>query len=314
MKSFSVLTSVLAAATYVSAHGHVHQITIAGKAYLGNVPQASPTPSVIRQISTPNPIKGARNVAINCGQDAVPAALVADAKPGDEITFDWTSGELTPWPHNIGPMLTYMASCGNVACDKYDPKDADWFKIDQVGRKPLNTNGDWVQKDLFGGGVANVTLPSNLAAGNYLIRHEIIALHIAQNPGGAEFYASCSQLRVGGNETGVPRPEDLVKLPGAYNDNDAGILVNVFNTVAPGVFPEYKFPGPAVAELVNGGVGAGSGNGTETDTPSNKTAPTDGDNTPYSGGCMTRRAAYEQQRPRVISRVMRRASFAAARL
>lgn len=96
MKSFSVLASLLAAATYVSAHGHVHQITIAGKAYLGNAPQASPTPSVIRQISKPDPIKGARNVAINCGQDAVPGALVADAKPGDAVSFEWVSGELTP--------------------------------------------------------------------------------------------------------------------------------------------------------------------------------------------------------------------------
>jgi hypothetical protein len=75
------------------------------------------------------------------------------------------------------------------------------------------------------GVAANVTLPNNIAPGAYLIRHEIIALHLADKAGGAEFYPSCSQIRVGGSGTGVPKDSELVSLPGAYSDTDPGILV-----------------------------------------------------------------------------------------
>ena len=76
---------------------------------------------------------------------------------------------------------------------------------------------------LVQGQTALVTLPSNLAPGNYIIRHEIIALQLAQSEGGAEFYPSCTQLKVGGNQTGAPEPDELVLLPGAYKDTDPGI-------------------------------------------------------------------------------------------
>lgn len=50
------------------------------------------------------------------------------------------------WPHNTGPMLTYMANCGSVTCDKFDITNAKWFKIQQIGRK--TNGGDWAQADL----------------------------------------------------------------------------------------------------------------------------------------------------------------------
>ena len=40
-------------------------------------------------------------------------------------------------------MLTYLASCGDTTCDKFDSRTAKWFKIDQVGQ---DGNGGWVQK------------------------------------------------------------------------------------------------------------------------------------------------------------------------
>lgn len=73
------------------------------------------------------------------------------------------------------------------------------------------------------GTTAIITLPTNLAPGNYIIRHEIIALHLATSRGGAEFYPSCTQLKVGGSETGGPDADELVLLPGAYSDTDPGI-------------------------------------------------------------------------------------------
>ena len=89
------------------------------------------------------------------------------------------------------------------------------------------------------------TLPSTLAPGGYLLRHEIIALHLADQPGGAEFYPACIQINVGGDQTGAPSPDELVKFPGAYSDNDPGILVNAFDD-AP-----YDFPGPPISNLAS---------------------------------------------------------------
>lgn len=51
------------------------------------------------------------------------------------------------WPHNIGPMLTYMSTCGNTTCDQFDAINAQWFKIDEVGQRQ-NDSSQWVQQDL----------------------------------------------------------------------------------------------------------------------------------------------------------------------
>jgi hypothetical protein len=71
---------------------------------------------------------------------------------------------------------------------------------------------------------AVVPLPKNIKPGQYLFRHEIIALHI---PGSAEFYGACAQLNIDGQGTGAPQPNELVSLPGAYKDTDAGISADV---------------------------------------------------------------------------------------
>jgi len=243
MKFSTFFLVPLLAAHYVAAHGLLRRLSIEGKVFEGNH-IGSNNPSVIRAVNSQDPNKGANNPVLTCGPGASPASLVADALPGNVITFDWETANDKPWPHNTGSMLTYMASCGSVTCDKFNQGDAQWFKIDQVGRKP--NSGEWFQNDLFNGGVATVRIPQNIAPGNYLIRHEIIALHLATNRGGAEFYPACAQLRIGGTGTGVPRASDLVKIPGAYSDDDPGIFdPSVFDSNAP-----YVFPGPPIATFV----------------------------------------------------------------
>lgn len=68
------------------------------------------------------------------------------------------------------------------------------------------------------------SVPANLKSGQYLVRHEIIALHLADTKGGAEFYPSCTQVNVKGSGTGTPSASELVSFPGAYKDTDAGIF------------------------------------------------------------------------------------------
>ena len=157
-----------------------------------------------------------------------------------------------------------MASCGDHTCVKFDSTTAKWFKIQQVGQK---SDGNWAQADIssffailfilspiltpsslcsVAGAPASIDLPSNIASGNYLIRHEMIALQLAVSMGGAEFYPSCSQLTIGGSGTGKPQENELVSFPGAYHDDDPGIFVpNVYNGNL-----DYQFPGPPIASFV----------------------------------------------------------------
>jgi hypothetical protein len=143
-------------------------------------------------------------------------------------------------------MLTYMASCGDVSCDMFDTSTARWFKIG-VQTRELGVVL-WPQEaSLMNGAPATVNLPSNIAPGGYMIRHEIITLHNATIFNGAEFYPSCAQINVGGSGTGRPTDMELVSLPGAYSDNDPGIF-------DPAVYDKdqpYIVPGPPIASFVS---------------------------------------------------------------
>jgi hypothetical protein len=46
---------------------------------------------------------------------------------------------LIQWPHNTGPIMTYMAACDTSTCDKFNGSTAKWFKIDQIGKKSDGT-------------------------------------------------------------------------------------------------------------------------------------------------------------------------------
>ena len=116
----------------------------------------------------------------------------------------------------------------------------------------------------------SVTLPTQVAPGDYLIRNEIIALHLAETLGGAEFYPSCTQVRIGGSQTGTPN--QTVLFPGAYNDNDPGIFdPNVYNNGA-----SYTFPGPPVSNLASPADMTGQ--------LSNSSSPSSGNSSPSSTG------------------------------
>ena len=48
-----------------------------------------------------------------------------------------------------------------------------------------------------------------------MVRHEIMALHLAVTKRKAKFYPSCSQIKVGGNQRGASNANELVTFPGA---------------------------------------------------------------------------------------------------
>ena len=71
-----------------------------------------------------------------------------------------------------------------------------------------------------------MTIPPTLAPGEYLLRHEILGLHVAGTRMGAQFYPSCTQIRVtqGGS---VALPVGIA-LPGAYDPEDPGVSFSFF--------------------------------------------------------------------------------------
>ena len=84
----------LLTAAFVSAHGFLSGVIINGHVYTGNAPLAKDNPSIIRQVASAFPNKGAQNPALTCGPNSTAAALVANANPGDSLNFSWKGEDL----------------------------------------------------------------------------------------------------------------------------------------------------------------------------------------------------------------------------
>ncbi|KAG8992684.1 hypothetical protein FRB94_011382 [Tulasnella sp. JGI-2019a] len=281
--SLSTITFVaLGLAPTALAHGHLNSIAVDGTTYPG--PQIG-TPlaggSSIRMINSMNPVKDITSDDMSCGNGAanVTATQSAAVKPGSTISTNWVNGNGGNWPHNVGPLMTYIASC-NGKCSDFQSTNAEWLKIDEAGLD--NSTGKWIQEDtLYAGKPYTFTFPTGVPAGEYLMRSEIIALHNAQSAGGAEFYPACSQITVAGssNSALAPPASDEAKFPGGYGASDPGILINVYN---PGLV--YTFPGPPLAftttsTSASNGTDSNSGamsSATATATAANATSTDDG--------------------------------------
>lgn len=64
--------------------------------------------------------------------------------------------------------------------------------MDAGGWIPGSDPGTWATGSLTASNISwAVTIPAKLAAGSYVIRHEIIALHAASSTDGAQAYPQC---------------------------------------------------------------------------------------------------------------------------
>ncbi|RPD70645.1 glycoside hydrolase family 61 protein A [Lentinus tigrinus ALCF2SS1-7] len=141
--------------------------------------------------------------------------------------------------YHPGVVNVYMAKApSGTDVASWDGSGNVWFKVYQIsavtdGGKTIS----WPAQNQAG---YTFTVPKNLPSGQYLVRIEQIALHVAQTFGGAQFYISCGQINVTGGGSGTPGP--LVAIPGVYTGNEPGILINI-NYPIPA---NYTQPGPAV--------------------------------------------------------------------
>ncbi|ORY71374.1 glycosyl hydrolase family 61-domain-containing protein [Pseudomassariella vexata] len=256
---FVTTLSALSSVALVAAHGYIQNGTIGGVDYVFykpyEDPYTSPTPErIARAIQGNGPVQDVLSQDMQCGgysaggiNGSSPAALHADAVAGSEVTLHWTL-----WPEShFGALVTYMAKCPDTGCQDYMPEsDAVWFKVAESGLIDKATN-EWAVTALetAGNSGATYTIPECLASGYYLVRHEIIAVFLANEYPGVQLYPGCHQLKVTG--TGSTVPSDLVSFPGAYQPTDAGITWDSSEET-------YPIPGPALFSCSGSSSSSGS--------------------------------------------------------
>jgi len=183
-----------------------------------------------------------------------PARTKCSVRAGSQVAVSYYHGAgstedpvLDQYIHRShkGPFFAYMAKSetgtGNV-----------WFKIFQEGKltEPIGspdwqTNFDsvkWASPDtlLKNKGRMIFTIPSDITAGNYLLRTEILAMHDI-SARGSQPYVHCVELTVtGGGSIDPPG----VPIPGTVKQSDAGLSTQykIYNDFA----KPYPFMGPAV--------------------------------------------------------------------
>ena len=134
-------------------------------------------------------------------------------------------------------------------CTSASPGSLAFTKISQAALLSGSDPGTWVTDTLIRDNfTSQVQIPSSLRPGNYVLRHEIIALHAAGSPNGAQAYPQCLNVKVGsGGAAGLAGGVPATSL---YSASDPGILFSLY-----GSFSSYPIPGPAL----NGGGGGGGG-------------------------------------------------------
>ncbi|KAK4123136.1 lytic polysaccharide monooxygenase [Parathielavia appendiculata] len=169
---------------------------------------------------------------IICHKNASPGTLTATVSAGGTVTFNWPAS----WPHPHGPVLTYVAKCSGD-CTKADKNSLQWVKIHESGIDYATQK--WASQQLIDNkGVWTVPVPRSLAPGNYVFRHEIIALHGAGSLNGAQNYPQCFNIKITGSGTANPSGVVGTRL---YKNTDPGIYFNPYTTIK-----NYTIPGPAL--------------------------------------------------------------------
>ncbi|KAF5227612.1 hypothetical protein FAUST_11659, partial [Fusarium austroamericanum] len=248
MASFktSSLFAITTLVVQVAAHGHVDWIITNGVAYRGyDAPAFNWNPT---QFPVAGWITGATDNGyvepnsfsdpdIICHRAARNARGHITVSAGDKINLKWND-----WPSSHkGPVIDYLAKCpGN--CQDADKNDLEFFKIGEEGLIDLSKDsGHWASDVLISNGNSwTLQIPSALASGNYVLRHEIIALHGAGQRNGAQNYPQCFNIKV--TEGGNVLPEG-VKGTTLYKSDDPGIL---FDLYVPRSSLSYDIPGPTL--------------------------------------------------------------------
>lgn len=227
-----VSTTLVLAAAASSASAHTIFVSLNGGAVGDGVrvpsydgPITEVTSSDIACNGGPNPTKSTSTV--------ITLAAGSQAKLTWRHTLQSGPNDVIDSSHK-GPVMAYLKKVNDAKTDS--GVGGGWFKIAEDGFD----GSKWgVDRLIANQGVQTVTIPACIAPGQYLLRGELIALHSASQPKGAQFYMECAQINITG--ASASKTPSTVSLPGAYSANDPGILFNLYNGQK-----SYKAPGPAV--------------------------------------------------------------------
>jgi lytic cellulose monooxygenase (C1-hydroxylating) len=240
--------AVLASAAFVHAHGHVSNIVVNGVSYRNFDPTTDPytsNPPIVIGWTADQLDNGFVSPDayltsdIICHRKATNAKGHARVAAGDTISLQWTV-----WPESHkGPVIDWLAPC-NGNCETVDKTALRFFKIDGAGIITQGSPGYYAADALIANNNTwQVRIPSNIAPGNYVLRHEIIALHGAGSANGAQSYPQCFNLEITGS--GTYQPAGVVGTA-LYPSNDPGVLVNIYTSSL-----NYQVPG---GTIISGGV------------------------------------------------------------
>lgn len=266
MKSAQIVALAASTLSSVSAHSHVTNFVINGDSYAGfntKIPEGD-NPEVLAAWGTsvgPSDgwigVKEYNKPDIVCHINATNAQGYAPVDAGDKIHFQWMG-----WPESHkGPSVTYLARCGEgsdgaAKCAEVDKTELEFFQIGAAGLMDPNgvpnenptAKGLWASDMLIANNNSWVAeIPSKVKPGFYVLRHELIALHYANNitMGGPQHYPQCVTLQIRGQGTELPQG---VKAMGMYKQDDAGLTYNIFQEK----LPTYPIPGPKLMDGVPG--------------------------------------------------------------
>ncbi|ESK85191.1 glycoside hydrolase family 61 protein [Moniliophthora roreri MCA 2997] len=204
----------------------------------------------IRSPPNNNPVKDLKSSAMTCNVNNRVVGNYVSVKAGDELTFEWyhntRDDDIIAASHK-GPILVYIAPASS------NGQGPVWTKIFQDGYN--SETSTWAVDRLISSHGQHSVIVPNLPAGDYLFRAEIIALHEAydlysqNNLKGAQFYISCTQIRV--TSSGDQTLPEGTSIPGAYTDSTPGIKWNLYED---GDDPNtYVVPGLQVWSGAQGG-------------------------------------------------------------
>jgi len=178
-----------------------------------------------------NPVTDVTSDAVRC-YELSPGTAASETQAvtaGDTVTFT-----IDPAIYHPGPVQVYMAKAPS-SVDDFDGDGTVWFKIYED--PPPEVTSSALVWESTNKGTYTVTVPACVEDGEYLIRFEQIALHVASTVNGAQLYISCSQISVTGG-SGSYDPT-LMAFPGAYSPQDPGLLINIYYPIP----TNYTSPG-----------------------------------------------------------------------
>ncbi|KAJ7691037.1 glycoside hydrolase [Mycena rosella] len=232
MKTFSLLVALAALATGVSAHYTWPQLIVGGS--------NTSTWQYVRETNNwqnLNPLTDVSSTDVRCytsTESGTASTMSVAAGSTVGFTVDGNPSNL----YHPGVLNVYMAKApAGTDVASWDGSGSVWFKIYEISA--VTDGGTTITFPATGMTQVTFPIPSETPSGQYLIRIEHIALHVASSFGGAQFYIACGQVDVR-LHSGSGTPGPLVEFPGEYTE--PGILLDIYYPIP----ATYTQPGPPV--------------------------------------------------------------------